>query len=307
MQKADSNNFYCGITNSIVTLATRLKPGFILCYLSLTGFAGIMAVQKYFGLKYEPIICLCFTGMVFSIYTFNRFTDAKEDFRNDIGKYFFFKNQKFFFPLAVASTIIVFGILIVTLKLNWLHVSLLLSGFFYSYRAFPWYSKNNGLHVIRLKEVIFLKNLLVSFWWPTSILAFPILFSGRRVDDLFLLTLIGSGLFLTILNNTLFHDIMDENGDRLTGIRTLPTIWGSKKSYQFLFILNSLWVACITLFFLQGKLDLAHALFLSFLTIYPATYISLYLFQNTSRLKMELLSESDLILFSVGLFFLKSY
>jgi 4-hydroxybenzoate polyprenyltransferase len=169
----------------------------------------------------------------------------------------------------------------------------------------PWYSKINGFQLIRLKEVIFLKNLLVSFWWPISILAFPILYAGQKVHNYFILILIGSGLFIAILNNTLFHDIMDESGDRLAGIRTLPTIFGSKFSYLLLFILDGLWVALCICFFLLEKVDLPHTLFLGFLTLYPATYIFLYIYRTPSRISMEFWSESDLILFSLGLFFLK--
>src|SRR6185295_445608 len=76
------------------TLKLRLqemKPAFILFYLSFMGFMCAVSAQMYLKIRFDPVICLCFTGLIFGIYTFNRFTDATEDFANDIGKFLFFQ------------------------------------------------------------------------------------------------------------------------------------------------------------------------------------------------------------------------
>jgi 4-hydroxybenzoate polyprenyltransferase len=282
----------------------EIKPALILFYLSGTGFLGIMSVQHYLDLKQDPIICLCFMGLIFSIYTFNRFTDATEDFANDIGKYLFFQNKRIFLVLAMVTLAVTLGTLIYLEKLNWLHISLLLTGFGYSYRVIPWFSGREGMGLIRLKEIVLVKNLLVSFWWPASLLAIPILHSARKIQPGAGVGLIGCALFIAILNNTLFHDIMDEMGDRVAGIRTLPTLWGSRNSFLLLWILDGCWVAAVAALFLAGRINGGHAAFLAFLTLYPAFYLGLYAAGKASRTVMEFLSESDLIFFSVGLLLL---
>ena len=64
----------------------ELKPMLILLYLSFMGCLCVFSVQMYMGLRFEPLICLCSMGIIFGIYTSNRFTDTEEDFTNDIQK-----------------------------------------------------------------------------------------------------------------------------------------------------------------------------------------------------------------------------
>jgi 4-hydroxybenzoate polyprenyltransferase len=295
------------IMQNLKSRFTDLKPALILLYLSSTGFLGIFSVQHYLKLKFDPIICLCFMGLIFGIYTFNRFTDAQEDFANDIGKFIFFQRQKSFFVLAMLSVAVTLGTLTYIEKLNWWHIGLLLTGFGYSYRAIPWFTFKYGFRLVRLKEIVFVKNLLVSFWWPASLLAIPIYYSDQVINNAAPISLIATALFIAILNNTLFHDIMDEMGDRVAGIRTLPTVLGSRASYVFLWVIDSIWILFILSLYILGKLNGPHTLFLIFLTLYPACYLALFAAGKTSRTTMEFLTESDVIFFSLGLLLLNGY
>ena len=122
----------------------ELKPVLILLYLSFMGCLSVFSVQMYLKLSFQPLICLCSMGIIFGIYTSNRFTDIEEDFTNDIGKALFFHNKKAYYGFAIAALAASMGILLYQEKLNWLHFLLIGMGVGYSYRVVPWYSPKRG-------------------------------------------------------------------------------------------------------------------------------------------------------------------
>jgi 4-hydroxybenzoate polyprenyltransferase len=280
------------------------KPVLILLYLSFMGCLSVFAVQMYLGLGFEPLICLCSMGIIFGIYTSNRFTDATEDFTNDIQKVLFFQRRKIWYAIAILSLASSLGILLLQQKLNWLHFLLLGMGFCYSYRLIPWYTPGKGLVLIRIKEMTFVKNLAVSFLWGGSVFLVPILYSQGRIGNPFVICMLGAGLFLSTLNNTLFDDLLDADGDRVAGIKTLPTAWGTRPSLILLWSLDAAWIAWSVACLLMGKLDGWHAAFLIFLGLYPAAYMGMSRLGKVSNAWTDFLMESDLLLFSGGLILL---
>lgn len=282
----------------------ELKPVLILLYLSFMGCLSVFAVQMYLGLSFQPLICLCSMGIIFGIYTSNRFTDTEEDFTNDIQKALFFQHKRIYYALAIAALAMSLGILLVQGKLNWLHFLLIGMGFCYSYRLVPWYSPARGFRMVRIKELTFVKNLAVSFLWGGSIFLVPILYSSARIAAPITVIHLVAGMFLSTLNNTLFDDILDEDGDRVAGIKTLPTTWGSRNSLLLLWILDACWLAWIAVYCSLGKLDLPHTAFLAFLGLYPIAYMGLSRLGKAPKAWIDFLMESDLLCFSLGLMLL---
>jgi 4-hydroxybenzoate polyprenyltransferase len=282
----------------------ELKPVLILLYLSFMGFLSVFSVQMYLGLDFQPLICLCSMGIIFGIYTSNRFTDAEEDFTNDIQKAMFFQHKNIYYALAILALAMSMGILLFQGKLNWLHFLLIGMGFCYSYRLVPWYAPGQGLVMVRIKEMTLVKNLAVSFLWGGSVFMVPILYSSAYIAAPFTVINLGVGMFLSTLNNTLFDDILDEAGDRVAGIKTLPTTWGSQNSLRLLWTLDAAWFAWIGLCFAAGKLDLPHTAFLAFLGLYPVCYMGLSRLGKAPKAWIDFLMESDLLCFSLGLMLL---
>lgn len=281
----------------------EMKPALTLIYLSAMGFLSIFSVERYLGAAFEPFGCLSFMGIIFGIYTLNRFTDTTEDFTNDIGRMLFFHRKKAFLILACAALAISMGILLLSRKWNWMHFLLLAMGFAYSYRVVPWYSRAAGFRLLRIKEMTLLKNLSVSFLWGSSVFVVPILHSGAAYDG-FTIRLLALGLFLSTLNNTLFDDILDEAGDRVAGIKTLPTTWGGRNSQILLMTLDLLWLCLVAAFRYTGAIDSAHAAFLAFLGMYPFMYMGLHLGGKASKDLVDFLSETDLLFFALGMLLL---
>jgi 4-hydroxybenzoate polyprenyltransferase len=282
----------------------ELKPILILAYLSFLGCFSVFAVQIYLGLGFQPLICVCSMGIIFGIYTSNRFTDGAEDFTNDIQKALFFQKRRIYYGLALAALAGSLGLLMALGKLNGLHFLLVGMGFCYSYRLIPWYSRERGFVFLRIKEMTFVKNLAVSFLWGGSVFLVPILYAAADIRDGFLLAHLGAGMFLSTLNNTLFDDVLDADGDRVAGIKTLPAVWGTRNSIALLWALDAAWIAWCAALFALGRLDAGHAAFLIFFGLYPAAYMGFSRFGRAPKPWVDYLMESDLLCFSAGLLLL---
>ncbi len=282
----------------------ELKPALVLFYLSFMGCFCVLSVQVYMGLPIDPVICLVSMALIFGIYTYNRFTDLEEDFTNDISRVLFFQRKRGYFFFAVTALLGSTLYLLAAGKLTWLHILLLGIGICYSYRMIPWWSTGEGLRLLRIKEMTFVKNLAVSFLWGACVFAVPILYSAGTVSHHGMVLFLGIGLFLSTLNNTLFDDILDEPGDRVAGIKTLPTVWGARRSYALLWSLDAAWLMAVGSLFLAGRLDAGHAGFLSLLALYPIVYMALHASGRAPKFLVDVLAESDLLVFAIGLMLL---
>jgi 4-hydroxybenzoate polyprenyltransferase len=281
----------------------ELKHAFTLIYLSAMGFLSVYSVERYLGAAFDPYGCLSFMGIIFGVYTLNRFTDTTEDFTNDIGKLLFFQRKKTFLFLACGALAVSMGVLLASRKWNWMHFLLLAMGFAYSYRILPWYSPATGFRMLRIKEMTLLKNLSVSFLWGASVFVVPILNSGAEYHES-TIGMLALGLFISTLNNTLFDDILDEAGDRVAGIKTLPAAWGGRNSQILLMAIDVAWLGLVAAFRYAGAIDSAHAAFLAFLGMYPFLYMGLHMGGKASKGLVGLLSETDLLFFALGMLLL---
>ena len=98
--------------------------------------------------------------------------------------------------------------------------------------------------------------------------------------------------------------MLDADGDRVAGIKTLPTTWGIRNSLALLWILDAAWIAWSLGCFLLGRIDGWHAAFLVFLGVYPAAYMGMSRLGNAPKAWTDFLMESDLLCFSAGLILL---
>jgi len=280
------------------------KPALILFYLSATGYMAMISVQRYFGIPRDSVSALCFMAIIFGIYTLNRFTDSAEDFANDEGKFLFFQGRPIFLGLALTALATGTVVLLALEKLNWLCLMLLAAGFCYSCRIIPGFMAGR-FRLIRVKEVPLVKNLLVSFLWSASVLALPAQFASQAIPKSQGFAALAGGVFLMILNNTLVHDVMDESGDRLAGIATVPTLMGGRATLWMLWCLDAAWIALLASLCLMDRLPAASAVVPALVVAFPAVYTLLYALGGTARTLVDFLSESDLMVLSVGLLVLR--
>jgi 4-hydroxybenzoate polyprenyltransferase len=265
------------------------------------GLACVTAAMLYLGAKPEPMAGITFMGFVFFIYIINRFTDVQEDFANDVDKAVFFTSHKSLLKIGIVALVLAVMALAALNKLSLFHLVLLGTGVLYSYRLIPWYKKGEGIVYCRIKELPLVKNLAVSALWGLSVFLIPILVAQIPVPNPFLTGLIVLAVIISTFNNTLFDDITDVIGDRLSNTATLPTLMGVKRCYSLLWGLNLVWISALALLFSLGRIDVYHFVFFMVLALYPLTYIISYQRNWIKKSAVDLLMELDLLILACGL------
>jgi len=173
--------------------------------------------------------------IAFAIYNLNRKTDEDEDAINRQDRYSFTKRyEKLLFGLSIAGI----GVSLVLSALHGIPAVLVtlipfIIGTLYSVRWLP-----AGLPYRRLKEIPFVKNLMVGLAWAFFLSLLPVYLNGAVPD-------IRTGImcllffFWGIMASTI-PDIRDRAGDAQTGVRTIPVIYGDEKTKGLLSWMNLL-------------------------------------------------------------------
>ena len=87
-------------------------------------------------------------------------------------------------------------------------------------------------HMIRIKEIPFLKNVYAGIFWSVALVLTPYFYVGQRPGAVAMLTiLISFGLNYFV---ELMWDLRDMRGDRLAGVRTLPLVIGERAVFWIL-------------------------------------------------------------------------
>ena len=279
--------------------------------LSLSGFMGLLAVDFYLDLEFDAWIGLALMCSIFSVYTFNCFTDRAEDLASK-NKY----NSKIVDLRLYRTGIIIFAIAVLififhcfsAIKLSLFAVAALLS-IAYSCRIIP--SFENDLQRDRLeknryrfKEITAVKNITIALGWAGSISIAPLVFSDRKVDVDYSFLLLFISLFILIFINSLFGDIRDRDGDRMAGVRTMPVVFGTNTCYKSIIFISTLWFSWIFSSYQDNAIDSNIFWFLSAVITYPFSYFIPYQLGVKSEFILDIICEFDVWFFSIGLLLL---
>ena len=130
-----------------------------------------------------------------------------------------------------------------------------------------------------LKQVLALKTILIAFVWTTATVL-PVVFSTGLHSSFGQVSLIFTERFAFIVAIAIPFDIRDLNSDKLTGIRTIPVVFGQKKALQIsnLFIFISLGTATA---------HYIHENALQVLVAYCASIISTFILINSKSLQTK--------------------
>ncbi len=221
------------------------------------------------------IIAASFLG-VFSIYTLNKATDKREDRINKPNQpsrstthYITVSLVTMILSLVLGITVSLFTFLIL--------LTPTLVGILYSVRVSP--------RLPRLKEVVGAKSVLVAFSWSLYGAFLPLTLHGLDFPNI---ALVFTFIFMQVLINTILFDFFDIKGDRESGIRTLPTVFGTNKTKKMLFLVNSVLAIIIAWCEIQGYfLKLLPALF--FGVVYGYFIIWHFVREPVNRLSAELM------------------
>jgi 4-hydroxybenzoate polyprenyltransferase len=180
-----------------------------------------------FGLAPDATLVGTYAVVSFSIYLLNRFTDVEDSYNCPSQADFFLRHRNIGIVVSVVLLIASLGVLIHTQQCTWWHLVWVVAGTLYSVRMIPWLVERR-ISRVRIKDVLFLKNLSVSLLWgitPFAVAGGQTAAVSPPLQDLLVVVL---GFCLTTLMNTTSCDVRDLEGDQQAGVRTVATTLGKQ-------------------------------------------------------------------------------
>ncbi len=209
---------------------------------------------------------------MFSIYSLNKLTDAKEDSVNlpERTRYIQY-NQQLILLLSIFSC---FAAILLGFLVSFLSIFIILFpfivGIFYSIQINP--------KLPRLKNITGVKNLMVALSWAVTVSLLP---ETYLYDISNMVSLIFYFIFVKFFINTVIFDIRDIEGDRKNNIKTIPVVIGQQKTKKMLLIIHSTLIPWIVVSIYCGFFT-RYLPVLIFCIIYGYWYI--HYFCNTEKI-----------------------
>jgi 4-hydroxybenzoate polyprenyltransferase len=188
---------------------------------------------------------VCFLVSMF-VYSFNRFTDIKEDMINNPERVKFFKKFKYYFFISslISFLLVTFTTLLHSFLTFLVSVLPIVLVILYSK---PWLPNKISFYS-RLKEIFFIKNLVVSTGW-SLIPFFVAVYTNSFHIGIFFISIF---VFLRIFIGVIIFDVRDMKGDKIHNIFSIPLKLGLAKTKSIVHVLNLLSVIILFLGILYG-------------------------------------------------------
>lgn len=208
--------------------------------------AVVGALEAYFPfllyqISVEYSLVLANSLLTFTVYNLNKLTDIKEDSINLPERAGFVnRNKKIITYATIASYVAAlslaylqnpFAILIILFPLS--------MGAVYSIKILSF----------RLKDILGVKNAIVALAWAGTCSFLPLTVSFRVPIQILLVFYF---LFIRCVINTTTFDVRDMEGDRITGVRTIPVVFGRQKAKNLLLALNTTLIPWLAFSYLAG-------------------------------------------------------
>jgi 4-hydroxybenzoate polyprenyltransferase len=274
--------------------------------LALAAGLQMLGALLFFKAQVDLILIFTYVFITFSIYLLNKFTDDEDNYNCPEQKILFQRK-----PILITIPIFLIALSIILLSFTnrlmvW-HIVLIICGIFYSVNLIP-IIKNNSIAFIRLKDIFFIKNILVSFLWSITpfILAKGLNLLISPKND-FIVVIIAS--FITAFINTTSSDIRDMVGDRLMGIVTFANFFGKKYTALLLFLISTIGCLYVGINYSAGNIS-TPATFFFFTIVLLAGIVAAPIYIGKFKLPKlisEPLNDSQAIFNGIALIVLSSY
>ena len=191
--------------------------------------ASIVAVfsSLLYGIEAKPTILLIAFLATFSVYNVNKATDRAED---SINRPKAASRSPLFFliPSIIASVACLLLSASVGAQALFVIVTSFIASILYSVKLSP--------SIPRLKEIVGLKSVLVAFSWGFTGALLP---ASAQAVDIVKIIMAFAYIFIQILVGTVLCDIRDMDGDKASGVKTVPLALGLSVTKKLLFIVNT--------------------------------------------------------------------
>lgn len=260
-------------------------------YLSIAGAAMVYISCTMQHIPCSPSLLAIMFLATFSVYNINRKTDEKEDAINHSDRYSFTSRYgKVLFTSAILTYILAIALaLCYGVKTALISAIPLICGILYSIAWLPKKFKYR-----RLKEIPFVKNLVVAFAWASTPALLPVYSSSSNAAIATLVVIIF--FFTLVFINSVIFDLRDTEGDAASGVKTIPVLLGLSNTMKFLTGLNILSVAIVLPLSLQ-YLPLKFSCLLAAGMVYANFYILLFDKVKRTNLLCDAAADGQFILF----------
>jgi 4-hydroxybenzoate polyprenyltransferase len=203
--------------------------------IALTGFFQTLGGYILLDIPVNHGICFAVFLMTFSVYSANKLTDIEEDAINRPDRADFLEGRE---EIILFLSIYAFLIsALITYASEHIAILILFIPFiancFYSIRLHP--------RLPRLKDIPFVKNIVVGLSWALVCTLMPLCASNPDIDSDLIISS-ASVIYLMLIKdfiNSTLCDLKDMSGDMENGVQTIPVVLGLKKTRQILLALNS--------------------------------------------------------------------
>lgn len=212
--------------------------------ISCTGFFQTMGGYILLGAPPNLLICFSVFLLTFGIYSINKLTDIREDAINRPDRINFLRGREIYI-LAISVLALILSAILAYIN-EPLAVLILLVPFI----ANCVYGSQIHPALPRLKDIPFVKNIIVGLSWAIVCTLMP----AVTLDVVQLLPM-ASIVYLMVIKdfiNSTLCDLKDVNGDRESGVRTIPVVLGPRKTKNILLTLSCTLLPL--LFFAKGRL-----------------------------------------------------
>lgn len=230
-------------------------------FLSINGALKVLFAQLLYNIFAIDII-IASSFAVYSIYSLNKLTDIKEDMINSPDRVKIIEKRKNIFTTSVVISFFIAIVLGLLRSFSCVMILFfpLFCGVLYSIR-FP------GMP--RLKDITGVKNIIIALSWGVGSSMLPVIVMEEipYMRTMLLLYFFSVKSFI----NSLLFDLRDIEGDRISGVRTIPVVIGRRKTEILLIVLNSTLVIWFLFVFINGMFGYTPVL--AFSIIYGYWYI----------------------------------
>lgn len=224
---------------------------FLLPYFSFL----LLNVRPNFNLLVASSLC------IFAIYSLNKLSDIKEDSINVPERVRFVEKYKNFIIFAIMASFVAS----ITISLLQSPFALLimifpfLMGIFYSIK----------ISNFRLKDIVGIKNITVAVSWAVIGTFLPVTVHSSNFT---VISFIFYFFYIRVFIGSIASDVRDIEGDRISGVKTIPVVLGMRKTKILVVLLNSTLLPWLAFSYINGFF-LGHYIVLVFFILYGYWYI----------------------------------
>jgi 4-hydroxybenzoate polyprenyltransferase len=249
-------------------------------YISLAALLMTISAQVQLGMKpqWHPYLFLIFFATLFE-YNLHRLITVltnQEALNSDKHRWVRENRKKFYGLVFISVTGFICATLMAKIEVLLMLAPLGLITLFYSVPV-----SANPNHLLRLREIPYLKIFLIALVWSASTVLLPVIQTAETFSNTWILFLLTERFFF-ILAISIPFDIRDMEADQHAGLKTFPLLLNKEKA---LMISNlALLVFVLISFFhyqMRGEWFIIGALSISAITTY--LFINLKYFRNLSE------------------------